>query len=116
MHNYDGSLTSDNDTAQEDETDLDIPKRKKKSSRYSSKRHSQQKKNKDGYSSSQITGGGYQNDSEADDEAHSNSTHGLYDGSKPSMKSLIGKKHGKIEVRRLTDEENNGLPNVEILD
>ena len=34
-----------------------------------------------------IAGGGYQNDSEADDEAYSNSTHGLYDGSKALMKN-----------------------------
>ena len=72
------SLTSDNDTAHEDEDELDVPQRKKKSSRYSSKRFAVRRKNKDGgYASSSATGG-VLNDSDADDESRSIS--GFYDG------------------------------------
>ncbi len=85
----DGTMTSDNDTANEDDGDddlLDIPMRTKKvSSRYSSKRTKQfgllngADHNESGYSTTSMAGAN-RNENESDDDARSFSTHGLYTG------------------------------------
>ena len=76
--NVDGnfSVNSDNDTAFEDDEDLDIQRRHKKSSRYSSKKFSNRARLDDGYSTSGLRSGV---DSEAEDgDDRSSSTSGLY--------------------------------------
>ena len=81
----DGSMTSDNETTYDD-NELDVPVRRKKS-KYSSKRHNSRSVN-DGYLSSQ----GYRNEEEADDDARSCSTYGLYEGSRiVSKKNLASR-------------------------
>eukprot|EP00354_Favella_ehrenbergii_P008266 CAMPEP_0170469084 /NCGR_PEP_ID=MMETSP0123-20130129/12030_1 /TAXON_ID=182087 /ORGANISM="Favella ehrenbergii, Strain Fehren 1" /LENGTH=103 /DNA_ID=CAMNT_0010735831 /DNA_START=571 /DNA_END=881 /DNA_ORIENTATION=+ len=96
-----GRITSDNDTAFEDDNDedLDVPRRYKKSSRYSSKRFNVKSRNEGGYASSNSAFGGkdsgaFKNyDSDAgddDDDARSSSTHGLYEGG-VRKRPIIGK-------------------------
>ena len=89
----DGTMTSDNETANEDEDGdndlLDIPMRSNKiSSRYSSKRTKQfglltcVDQNESGYSTTSMGAGANRNHNESDDDARSFSTHGLYTGQK----------------------------------
>ena len=88
----DGSMTSDNETANEDDEDdmLDVPVRTKKklSSKYSSKRARRPfgmlpvpGHNDAGYSTTSMAGGN-RNENESDDDSRSFSTHGLYTGQK----------------------------------